>query len=79
MSGRARPPRAQADRRQQLLSLSAAGRSHDERAHSQTVAMLRPLLSGLSADELGAVQVALPALRAALTQEEDPHGDGTAR
>lgn len=67
------------DRRQQLLTLSEAGRSHYERAQAQTVRALQPLMAALDADELRAVLVALPALRSALTREEDLDGDPTAR
>lgn len=67
------------DRRQQLLTLSEAGRTHYERAQDQTVRALLPLLATLDADQLRAVQVALPALHDALTHEEDPDGDTPAR
>lgn len=63
------------DRRQQLLSLSAVGQAHYERAHAQTIRALLPLLSTLDAERLRAVQVALPALHGALTSEEDLDGD----
>lgn len=60
------------DRRQHLLALSDAGHARYEQAQSQTVRTLRPLLASLSAEQLRAVRVALPALHAALTQEEAP-------
>lgn len=62
------------DRRQHLLALSDAGRAQYEQAQRQTVRALLPLLASLSAEQLRAVRVALPALHTALTQEEDPHG-----
>ncbi len=67
------------DRRQALLALSETGRSHYEQAQAQSVRSLLPLIATLSEEELGAVQVALPALHAALTREEDPDGNPSSR
>jgi DNA-binding MarR family transcriptional regulator len=67
------------DRRQHLLTLSEAGRAHYERAQAQTLSALLPRLATLDADALRAVQVALPALHAALTQEDIPDGDPPSR
>jgi DNA-binding MarR family transcriptional regulator len=63
------------DRRQALLALSEMGRTHYEQAQAQSVRSLLPLIATLSEEELRAVQVALPALHAALTREEDPDGN----
>lgn len=63
------------DRRQHLLTLSDAGRTHYERAQAQTIQSLLPLIATLDAEQLRAVQVALPALHRALTREEDTHGN----
>jgi len=54
------------DRRQQQLALTEHGRRHYERAQALVLEQLAPLLAQLSAGELAAVQVALPALRRAL-------------
>ena len=54
------------DRRQQLLSLTEHGRRHYERAQELVLAQLVPLLGGLDAAEMEAVQAALPALRRVL-------------
>lgn len=59
------------DRRQQLLALSPAGRSHFEQAEGRTVGALLPFIAALSAEELRAVQLALPALHRALASEEE--------
>jgi DNA-binding MarR family transcriptional regulator len=59
------------DRRQQLLSLTAHGREHYERAQAQAVAQLAPLLARLAPAELAAIQAALPALRRVLAGDED--------
>jgi DNA-binding MarR family transcriptional regulator len=58
------------DRRQQLLTLTEHGRGHYERAHKLVLAQLVPLLAGLEAAEMRAVQVALPALRRILARED---------
>jgi DNA-binding MarR family transcriptional regulator len=63
------------DRRQTLLRLTDAGRQHYERAQAQTLQMLAPMLAGLTAEELAAVQLALPALHRVLTADEGEHGD----
>ena len=64
------------DRRQSLLQLTEQGRSHYERATSRMLHHLTPLLSELSAEELGAVRVALAALHRVLTGEEGKDHDG---
>ncbi len=63
------------DRRQQLLTLSEAGRAHYERAQARAIGALLPPLAALAADQLRAVQSALPALQAALAREEEPDGN----
>lgn len=59
------------DRRQQRLALSPAGHAHFKRAEERSVGALLPFIAALSAEELGAVEVALPALHRALTSEEE--------
>ena len=59
------------DRRQHLLRLTDHGRAHYERAQEMTIRQLAPLLAQLSADEMAAVRMALPALRRVLAQEEN--------
>jgi DNA-binding MarR family transcriptional regulator len=66
------------DRRQHSLALSEVGRSHYEQAQAQTVRALLPFLAALSAEELRAVQLALPALHRALTRGEALDGDPNA-
>ena len=65
------------DRRQHLLQLTASGLAHYQRTQEMTIRQLAPLLAQLSADEMAAVRMALPALRRVLMQEEnsEPHGD----
>lgn len=58
------------DRRQQLLQLTAHGQHHYEHAQTYIVQRLAPLMNELTAAEVAAVAVALPALRRVLTQEE---------
>ncbi len=58
------------DRRQQLLHLTDQGRERYERAQDQALCRLAPLMDELRADEIAAVQQALPALRRVLTREE---------
>jgi DNA-binding MarR family transcriptional regulator len=65
-----------ADRRQHMLQLTEHGRAHYERAQDMTVRQLAPLLAQLSADEMAAVQLALPALHRVLAQEEGSTTDG---
>jgi len=60
------------DRRQQLLALTEHGRAHYQRALSLMIARLIPLLAGLSATEIEAVRVALPALHRVLAGELEP-------
>lgn len=62
------------DRRQSRLQLTDHGRRHYERADMRMVQHLAPLLAQLSADELAAVRLALPALRRVLIQEDEGHG-----
>ena len=64
------------DRRQHLLQLTEPGRAHYERAQDMTVRQLAPLLTQLSADEMAAVRMALPALRRVLMQEETSESNG---
>lgn len=59
------------DRRQQSLALTDHGRRHYEQAQAQLLARLAPLLAQLSAKEMAAVQVALPALRRVLGGDEE--------
>lgn len=59
------------DRRQQLLALTDHGREHYQRALSLMVVRLMPLLTQLSADEMAAIGVALPALHRVLSGEAD--------
>lgn len=59
------------DRRQSLLQLTNHGRQHYERAQSQALRRLAPLLAQLNDHERAAIRVALPALRRVLIQEED--------
>lgn len=58
------------DRRQAQLSLTEAGRQHFQRAETASFQHLAPLLAQLSADELRAVEIALPALQRVLTPVE---------
>lgn len=58
------------DRRQQLLQLTEHGRAHYERAQTQTLRQLVPLMNELDDEERAAVARALPALRRVLTREE---------
>lgn len=67
------------DRRQHQLELTAAGRMHYTQAAAHALSRLAPLLETLSADELRAVQIALPALHRALAHDEEPvDGDPSA-
>lgn len=70
--GRTPDPR---DRRQQLLQLTAQGQAHYERAQTQTMRRLAPLMDDLTDDERAAVARALPALHRVLTRDEseEPH------
>jgi DNA-binding MarR family transcriptional regulator len=58
------------DRRQSSLHLTDEGRQHYEHAQEYTLRRLVPLMEGLSDTEMAAVELALPALRRVLTQEE---------
>jgi DNA-binding MarR family transcriptional regulator len=69
--GRAPDP---SDRRQQLLTLTEHGCRHYERAQTQVMAQIVPLLARLSPQEMAAVQVALPALRRVFAGEEEAAG-----
>ena len=64
------------DRRQHLLQLTDHGRAHYERAQGMAIRQLAPLLAALSAAEMAAVQIAIPALRRVLVQEESSASDG---
>lgn len=59
------------DRRQQLIALTEHGRAHYQRALSLMIVRLIPLLAGLSATEIEAVRVALPALHRVLAGEAE--------
>jgi DNA-binding MarR family transcriptional regulator len=59
------------DRRQQLLSLTEHGRRHLEQANERALAQIAPLLEDLSAAEIEALQIALPALHRVLAREPD--------
>ena len=59
------------DRRQHLLQLTDSGLAHYKRTQEMTIRQLAPLLAQLSADEMAAVRMALPALRRVLAQEEN--------
>lgn len=58
------------DRRQSLLQLTEHGRKHYEQAQFYTLRRLMPLMAGLSAEELDAVLLALPALRRVLVTDD---------
>ncbi len=58
------------DRRQQLLQLTDHGRQHYERAQDRMLRRLAPLMHELSAAELAAIELVLPALRRVLAQED---------
>ena len=64
------------DRRQHLLQLTDAGLAHYQRTQEMTIRQLAPLLAQLSADEMAAVRMALPALRRVLMQEENSESNG---
>ncbi|MEO7910202.1 MAG: MarR family transcriptional regulator [Roseiflexaceae bacterium] len=64
------------DRRQHLLDLTESGRAHYLRVQDMTIRQLAPLLAQLSADEMAAVRMALPALRRVLMQEENSESNG---
>jgi DNA-binding MarR family transcriptional regulator len=64
------------DRRQSLLQLTEQGRSHYERATARMLQHLTPLLRQLSAEELGAVRLALAALHRVLTGDEGNDQNG---
>ena len=64
------------DRRQHLLQLTDAGLAHYQRTQEMTIRQLAPLLAQLSADEMAAVRMALPALRRVLMPEENSESNG---
>ena len=64
------------DRRQHLLQLTDSGLAHYQRTQEMTIRQLAPLLAQLSADEMAAVRMALPALRRVLMQEENSERNG---
>ena len=64
------------DRRQHLLQLTESGLAHYQRTQEMTIRQLAPLLAQLSADEMAAVRMALPALRRVLMQEENSESNG---
>ncbi len=59
------------DRRQSLLRLTDEGQRRYERAQERMVNHIAPLLGELTAAEMHAIQIALPALRRVLSGEED--------
>jgi DNA-binding MarR family transcriptional regulator len=65
-----------ADRRQHLLQLTDSGLAHYQRTQEMTIRQLAPLLAQLSAEEMAAVRMALPALRRVLMQEENSERNG---
>ncbi len=58
------------DRRQSRLQLTDTGRAQYVRAQKSMIKHLVPLLSTLTPAEMSAVQIALPALRRALSHDE---------
>src|SRR5436190_21344930 len=64
------------DRRQHLLQLTDSGLAHYQRTQEMTIRQLAPLMAQLSADEMAAVRMALPALRRVLMQEENSERNG---
>src|SRR5690349_7349967 len=64
------------DRRQHLLQLTDSGQVHYQRTQEMTIRQLAPLMAQLSADEMAAVRMALPALRRVLMQEENSEPNG---
>ncbi len=64
------------DRRQQLVSLTAAGFAHQARVQDRMIRRLAPLLAELSPAEIDAIQTALPALRRVLCRSTTGEGDG---
>ncbi len=64
------------DRRQHLLQLTESGSAHYQRTQEMTIRQLAPMLAQLSADEMAAVRMALPALRRVLMQEENSERNG---
>jgi len=64
------------DRRQHLLELTEHGRAHYLRAQEMMIRQLAPLFGQLSAEEMAAVRLALPALRRVLMQEENSERNG---
>jgi DNA-binding MarR family transcriptional regulator len=58
------------DRRQQLLILTKHGRQYHESMQTRVMAQIVPLLARLDAEEMAAVQVALPALHRVFAGDE---------
>lgn len=58
------------DRRQTLLSLTEAGRTHHRHVRKRLLERLTPSLAELSALEQEAIRLALPALQRVLTKED---------
>lgn len=63
------------DRRQQLVSLTAAGFAHQARVQARMIQRLAPLLAELSPAEIDAIQTALPALRRVLCRSTTGESD----
>jgi DNA-binding MarR family transcriptional regulator len=64
------------DRRQHWLQTSEAGRLHLERAQEQMIRRLAPTMERLGADEMAAIQIALPALHRVLLEMKESESDG---
>jgi DNA-binding MarR family transcriptional regulator len=58
------------DRRQQHLTLTDRGRQHHEGVQQRMMAQLMPMLARLDAQEMAAVQIALPALHRLFAGDE---------
>lgn len=61
------------DRRQQLLTITDAGREAFAQARVRALDQIVPLLAALDEDELAAVEAALPALQRVLSARERSH------
>ncbi len=58
------------DRRQQHLTLTEHGRQHHEGVQQRMMTQLTPILAQLDAQEMAAVQIALPALHRLFAGDE---------
>ncbi len=63
------------DRRQSLLALTDEGKARYEHAQDRMLRRLVPFMETLTATEMAAVRIALPALHRALMGEEDSNLD----